>query len=356
MYVIAIQRFRQHKKISSYTICLITSALLLAVMGYVQLYAKAHNNITLAVICGIFGYSLRPFCLYFMILMSERFIPKKYLWITFLPLVLNFIVYMCALIPGTKGLIFGFYDNDNGGISFIGGPLRFTSHIISVLYLLFLLFVFFSNLKAKHLTHSVAILICTLFVVLAVVIETFFNDDDDIRILNLTIAVSTMLYYLYLYMEGSQIDALTGLFNRETYYHDILKMGDSATGIIQFDMNGLKYINDNYGHLEGDKALSTIADAIFKSAKRSMYAYRLGGDEFVLIVNSGNEEDIQQVVNKVKKYLKGTPYFCSIGYAYRNDKSLSFDDLLKEAERKMYEDKEEFYKNAKFERRKTEKI
>lgn len=356
MYVIAIQRFKQHTKISLYTICIITSALLLAVSVHLQLYAKATGNITLAVICSIFGYSLRPMCIHFLILMSEHFIPKKYLWLTFLPLVLNFIVYLCAFIPGTKEIIFGFNINEKGTLDFVAGPLRFTSHIVSLLYLLFLLFVAFVNLRAKHLTHSIAILVCSTFVVLAVIIESFFNPNDDIRILNVTIAVSTIIYYLYLYMEKSSIDTLTGLFNRETYYRDTLKMQDSASGVVQYDMNGLKYINDNFGHLEGDKALSTIAETIMKSVKRSMYAYRLGGDEFIVIVNSGTKEDIERVVAKFKENLSKTPYHCSIGYAYRNDKSVSFDELLKEAERKMYQDKEEFYKNSKFERRKADRV
>ena len=356
MYVIAIQRFKQHTKISLYTICIITCALLLAVSVHVEIYAKATGNIPLAMVCSIFGYAIRPLCIYFLILMSEHFIPKKYLWLTCLPLIINLVVYLCALIPGTEEIIFGFAKNAKGELDFLAGPLRFTSHIVSALYLLFLLFVALMNLRAKHLTHSIAILICSLFVVIAVIIESFFNPKDDIRLLNVTIAVSTVIYYLYLYMERSSIDTLTGLFNRETYYRDTLKMQDSATGVIQFDMNGLKYINDNFGHLEGDKALSTIADTIVKSAKRSMYAYRLGGDEFTIIVNNGSEEDIKKAVARFKDYLSKTPYHCSIGYAYRSDKTISFDELLKEAERKMYQDKEEFYKNAKFERRKADHL
>lgn len=354
MYVIAIQRFRQHPRISLYTICIISTALLLSIFVHVQLYAKATSNILLAVICSIFGYSLRPVCIYFLILMNERIIPKKFLWVTFVPLILNFIVYLCALIPHTQTIIFGFASNSDGSISFMGGPLRFTSHVISILYLLFLLYICFATLKARHLTHGISLLICLVFVVTAVVIETFFNDNGDIIILNTTIAVSTMIYYLFLYMERTQVDTLTGLFNRETYYHDILKMNESATGVIQFDMNGLKYINDNYGHLEGDKALATIANVIVKSVNRNMYAYRLGGDEYIVIANNCPEDEIKKTIDKFKYLLSATAYRCSIGYAYRSDKNQSFTDLLKEAEKKMYEDKAEFYKTAKIERRKAE--
>ena len=136
MYVIAIQRFKQHTKISVYTICLISSALILAIADSVQDYAKIAVLNNLAIFCGILGYTIRPLCIYFMILMSEKIIPKKYFWLTYLPLIFNAIVYLCAFIPGTADIIFGFkLAESDGQLHFAGGPLRYSSHIISVLYL-----------------------------------------------------------------------------------------------------------------------------------------------------------------------------------------------------------------------------
>ena len=357
MYVIAIQRFRQHSRISLYTILLISSALILSVVVALEDYAvDIKGNLYLALACGVFGYSLRPCCVYFLIMMSGRKVPKKYFWLTFMPLILNFIIYCVAFIPSTKYVIFGYSELSDGTLEFVGGPLHYSSHAISALYLVFLLYRSFSNLKAKHLEHGLAVLVCSLFVVLAVIIESLSDSKSNVHLLNLAIAVSTMLYYLYLYMERTQIDTLTGLYNRETYYRDRLKLQESATGVIQFDMNGLKYINDNYGHLEGDKALATIAETITKIAKRSMYAYRLGGDEYIIIANNSSEEDILEAVKEFKEILGETDYYCSIGYSYRANKEKSFDEMLKEAEQMMYLDKEEFYKNAPFERRKIEKM
>ena len=189
--------------------------------------------------------------------------------------------------------------------------------------------------------------------VIAVVIESFFNANGNIDILSTTIAISVAVYYLYLYIERTQIDTLTGLFNRETYYHDISKMSKSVTGIIQFDMNGLKYINDNLGHIEGDKALSTIANIITKSAKRNMFVYRLGGDEFVLIAVNTSKEQLDKVVVDFKQGMSHTAYYCSLGCSYRSNKQQTVSDLLKEAEVAMYKDKANFYKNSPFERRKA---
>lgn len=356
LIIISIQRFRQNTKISVCTICTTAIAIALSFIVDIQEFARNHNNLYLALTCGILGYVLRPLCIYILILMSEKFIPKKYLWLTILPLVLNLVVYLFAYIPGTRDIIFGYdISTYDGQLHFVGGPLRFTSHIISALYLAFLIYISIFNLRVKHLTHGLAILICSVFVVTAVVLESFFNPNGDLELLNVTIVVSTIIYFLFLYMESTQVDSLTGLFNRETYYRDVLKMGGSATGVIQFDMNGLKYINDNLGHLEGDKALTTIAETILKSVKRSMYAYRLGGDEFVVIVNRCEEEEIRNTVQAFKDNLKKTSYHCSVGYAYRQDKNMNFTDLLKEAEKKMYIDKAEFYKSSSIERRKADK-
>ena len=352
MIIIAIQRFRQHSKISLCTIIVVGIALLLSISNRLQEVSRLAGHRYLTLTFGIIGYALRPCCVGLLILMSENFIPKKYRWAIFVPLVINLVIYLFSYLPGTEEIIFGYYISDvDGQLHFSGGPLRYASHIISALYLSFLLYISFTNLKAKHLEHGLAILICSIFVVLAVLVEMF-DSSGDIQLLNLTIVASTMVYYLFLYMERTQIDTLTGLFNRETYYRDMQRMGERATGVIQFDMNGLKYINDNLGHLEGDKALSTIALIILKSTKRSMYAYRLGGDEFTVVVNNSSEEEIQKAITKFKENLAKTPYHCSIGYAHRQDKNIDFIDLLKEAEKKMYQDKEEFYKNANFERRK----
>ena len=353
----AIVRFKQHSRISLYTILLMANTLLIAVIVLLTSYCKSQNYVLAATIFTVLGYSLRPICIFFIIMMTGRVSSKgKYFFLYYLPLIINALVYILAFIPATKASVV-YYTPSGDGLNFHGGPVRYSSHIISGLYLIYLLYFSFTQINSKHIGHGVTILSCSLFVVLAVVIESFFNPNGKIELLNNTIAVSALVYYLYLYIERTQIDTLTGLFNRETYYHDVEKMGRSITGVIQFDMNGLKYINDNFGHLEGDKALSTIAEVISKAAKRNMYVYRLGGDEYIILCHNGTEEDIIETVTRFKELINKTKYHCSYGYSYHSkNKDVTITDLLKEAEKKMYEDKERFYKNAKFERRAAEKV
>lgn len=356
---VCIIRFKQHRRISTYMIFLMTNTILIAIAVFLTNLFEDMRSVPGTTVFSMLGYSLRPICIFFIIMMTGKINTKsKWFPLLVVPFAINILVYSLMLFPFSKELVVYYSIADNGEVYFFDGKitiLRYFSHIISGLYIIYVVYISLARISAKHIGHGLTILSCVFFVILAVVIESFFNDEGDIELLNNTIAVSGLVYYLYLYIERTQIDTLTGLFNRETYYHDVQKMGRSVTGVIQFDMNGLKYINDNFGHLEGDKALSIIADVISKAAKSNMYVYRLGGDEYIILCHNGTEEDIIQTVAAFKEGMSKTTYYCSYGYSYRkNNKNASVEDLLKEAEEKMYQDKERFYKNSSFERRKAE--
>ena len=353
MIAFTIQRFRQHPKISIYIFLIISFALLLAVSNALQEYCKQMGSVAGAFIFSTIGYTLRPACIYLFILMTYQKKKGQLFYLTAIPLVITFFVYMLGIVPGAREYVVYFARNDDGTVRWVaGGFLRWTSHLVGLGYLIWITFISLSILKMKHLSHGITILTCAVFVILSVVIESFFSSGD-VEVLNTTIAVSTMIYYLYLYIERNQIDTLTNCFTRETYYHDLPKMERNITGIIQFDMNGLKYLNDSFGHAEGDRALSTIGSIIISCAKRKMYVYRLGGDEFLLLANNYSEEELLDTIDSFKEKLSKTQYHCSVGYSYRHTSSdISIDDMLKDSERKMYEDKAEYYKDANIERRK----
>ena len=350
----SILRFRQHPRISTYSLVIIGASLLLSVAHTLESYGKTVLNIPLTTICSYFGYVLNPFCIFFFMMMSGEIKSRRHLILLLIPLIVNGLVYTLMFFPATKEWVVHFAPTEsNSGLVFLGGPLRFTSHIVSALYLAYLVYISITKISSKHLWHGLTIIVCALFVVSAVIIESFFNPNGDIYILSITIAFSTIVYYLFLYIERAQVDALTGLFNRETYYHDISRLEKSIKGIIQFDMNGLKYINDHLGHLEGDKALAAIAKIIGSCAKRNMSVYRLGGDEFLLLAINAKESELKAVIRDFEKKIEESGYSCSVGYAYRKNKKSKIIDIFKEAEKKMYENKTEFYNNSSIERRKS---
>ncbi len=344
LITMAIQRFKQHPRISIYTILVISCAFSLAVMGTIEIIAKEQGIIPLALICAVFGYVFRPACIFLLIMTTRGNKPIRHSFLLLLPLLLNAIIYCIALFPNTKTVVFGFVKSEDGSLSFFAGYLRFTAHIVSALYLVYLLVSVIASLKSKNLRHTITLIVCTVFVTSAVIIETFFNAAGDIHILNPTIALCTLTYYLFVYIEKGKIDTLTGLFNRETYQRDVAEMGDTVRGVIMLNIDGLRRINENLGYQEGDKAVVTVTRAVLMYTPSNMCAYRLAGDEFIIISNTCLEEELLYIIKKIKANLGKTFYSCSIGYCYCDDKSMSFQDMLKEAEKKMALDKEEYYR------------
>ncbi len=157
-------------------------------------------------------------------------------------------------------------------------------------------------------------------------------------------------------------DELTGLKNRRAFvkeYNYLKNNPDSYTsiGLILADMNHLKLVNDNIGHIEGDKHLIKIAN-ILKKENQGHQIFRHGGDEFAIIMIDIEEKEILQYINKVKKACAEEnyqPYSLSIamGYQYSN-KTIDFTKFFNKAEDEMYKDKTKFYEqNRKYDRRKS---
>lgn len=150
-----------------------------------------------------------------------------------------------------------------------------------------------------------------------------------------------------MYME----DLLTGLYNRNGFYLKINQLlevaGDLNLSIISLDMDGLKQINDTYGHAEGDEALHSLG-GIIKNSLRHEFAARIGGDEF-LIAFIGRDTDvrIQEIVKCINQGIreynevseKAYEIQASIGSYTDCASSHTLDYFLKKADDLMYAQK-----------------
>ena len=356
--IILIRKIKTHKKMSVYLLTILFLTLLISILDALQEYIQyeVKSIVGVTIIAGLL-YNLRPICLLCFILLSGQKTKGALFYVLLIPLTLNIVTNLFPNFEATRTLSYFYsFSSVSGEIEWSGGSVslfRFMPHIVSLFYLLFLLYRSIGLLQRKHYSDAISIFVCAGVVSLATIIETFLNEAGDITLLPTSIAACTVFYYLFLYERNNKIDVLTGLFNRATYFDDFAKLSKDITGIVQLDMNGLKYLNDNLGHLEGDKGLKTIAKAISNNVTRKMYAYRLGGDEFIVLAVNESEEKIMNFISNFKKELEGTNYFCSIGYAYKNEECNDIDKMLKLSEERMYIDKAEFYKTAKIERRKS---
>lgn len=154
--------------------------------------------------------------------------------------------------------------------------------------------------------------------------------------------------------ELSLKDELTGLYNRRGFFtlgEQQLKIAERMKKdalLIFSDLDRLKWINDNLGHEEGDRALVAAADILKETFRESDIIARIGGDEFVVLAIE-SLEDASQFVNfrlqeNIKRYNAGIrlDYELSISTGvtrYNHDKPVSLDTLIALADKLMYEDK-----------------
>ncbi len=147
--------------------------------------------------------------------------------------------------------------------------------------------------------------------------------------------------------ELSYCDQLTGLFNRR-YYMEKLKEYDvekylPLTMVIA-DVNGLKLVNDSFGHMAGDELLAKAAKVLLEGKRENDLLARLGGDEFIFLLpnTTGNE-----AVTRIEEYKRSAentmietiPLSISFGVATKNRHGESVETIFKKAEDQMYNNK-----------------
>ncbi|HUF01222.1 MAG TPA: sensor domain-containing diguanylate cyclase [Gaiellaceae bacterium] len=110
----------------------------------------------------------------------------------------------------------------------------------------------------------------------------------------------------------AETDALTGLFNQR-YFHDTLRREvmrahryQRNLALIVFDLDDFKSVNDQIGHLAGDRVLAQAADRLREAVRSVDVACRIGGDEFAVILPESSSEDADQLYRRVHNAMRGT--------------------------------------------------
>ncbi|NOU52005.1 diguanylate cyclase [Pseudoalteromonas sp. JBTF-M23] len=147
-------------------------------------------------------------------------------------------------------------------------------------------------------------------------------------------------------------DYLTKLPNRRYFfehakkYQRIRTVNNQASQVAMIDIDHFKHINDNYGHDAGDDVLVALAQAFDKFFPEQLLA-RLGGEEFVVYFNDNSEQENTKQLELFRKYIElnsasftthNIPFTVSAGFVSMQEPKI--DELLKEADNKLYEAKE----------------
>jgi len=148
-------------------------------------------------------------------------------------------------------------------------------------------------------------------------------------------------------------DELTGLHNRRGFFalaaqHLKFARRNREHALLFFaDINGLKQINDRFGHSGGDAAIKRVARALERTFRDSDIAARLGGDEFVILANEASPDSRQDILRRLKENLHSEglrdpryPLSLSVGVARFDPLNpMTVDEILNLADRAMYEAK-----------------
>ena len=153
-------------------------------------------------------------------------------------------------------------------------------------------------------------------------------------------------------------DQMTGLQNRRAYAEKIDRFMESMPSdfcVVMADINGLKKMNDAYGHDAGDELIIGAAECLRQSFQNTASIYRIGGDEFCVIMNGSTEsvEECLKQLEKAESQWKGTYVNgISISYGFASDKEFDdFDSMLKAADQRMYAFKRNYYMTSGHDRR-----
>lgn len=142
-------------------------------------------------------------------------------------------------------------------------------------------------------------------------------------------------------------DKLTGMYNRAFFTKELERLEKEKllpSTVIMGDINNLKLVNDAFGHLEGDNLIKKAAQIMQQCCRKGDIVVRWGGDEFVLVLPHAGPEDAAKVCKRIKNLAEKSEDVqinvnIALGYATKETDEQSFEDILKEAENRMYRNK-----------------
>lgn len=153
----------------------------------------------------------------------------------------------------------------------------------------------------------------------------------------------------------TQIDSLTGLFNRRAFEKKICEEFERAKryghplSLLILDIDNFKSVNDNYGHHGGDATLVKMSETLRNKTRRSDFPSRYGGEEFVLILPETDQESALRVAKKIHEEIRSSTFgtttkqfllTVSIGLSSTSTKDYSdWHQMLEDADRALYEAK-----------------
>ena len=261
-----------------------------------------------------------------------------------------FAVLLLILVTPWTGWVFYYTENNE----YVHGPLYIIMLVLAILYV-FIASVHLVVTATRSTSHAKRTEARTLaafmvFPVAGGVIDVFI---PNLPVMELSLLLGIIMIYTNLQQSKINSDALTGMNNRrrvDDYLSDRLSSVSEEKPVYFFlaDADGFKEINDNYGHVEGDRALKVIAQTLkeFAAGKQCLVG-RLGGDEFAIIISAHHVTTPEELIVQVRGDLEMKRLACelpyplglSIGFVKCTSPNMTRAQVLAAADEVMYADK-----------------
>ena len=187
-------------------------------------------------------------------------------------------------------------------------------------------------------------------------LHTFIVEDEKneyrIKLEKLLIQENESKKALNTATAAANTDPLTGVKSRHAYIEMTERIDRSISdgtagqfGIIVFDINGLKHINDTLGHEEGDRFIREGCMTICRKFTHSP-VYRIGGDEFVVLLEGSDYEEREALLSEFdldmeRNHAQGTVEISTGMEIYDRDRDTAFSEIFELADSKMYRRKKQ---------------
>ncbi|SFG33950.1 sensor domain-containing diguanylate cyclase [Neptunomonas qingdaonensis] len=183
------------------------------------------------------------------------------------------------------------------------------------------------------------------------------SDNKALRMIGLVLDITQSQLLAEQLFHHSQRDDLTGLYNRKTGYElfgqylNVSIQQNTQMQIVMLDIDNFKLINENYGHLNGDKAIQHFAKTVPKLLRKTDLLFRWGGEEFLLLCPDTAQDTALNLINRLLKQLSQHPFLtednravfmtASAGISGYPHHGSCISDLVKSADGAMYQAKAE---------------
>lgn len=264
-------------------------------------------------------------------------------------IIYSFIIMAIGIVLSITKTLFNFIDG-----LYVPGKFYNSYICLYIVIIIYIMLIILYFNKYVNIRDTMAALMFVIFPIVGIIINLF-NETAAFSIALLSISIlsvyislqyeiNSKLNLLYINtVNQSKLDQLTGLLNRNAYIErkTLAKKSYKTIGIIYSDLNCLKYTNDTFGHNAGDKLLIEYSNLLNKYIEKD-HIFRISGDEFVCIIPDVPIDKFNKQIKSLRTEIKHMKIpVAALGEAY--GKVELIEDLITNAEKLMYKDKQNFH-------------